>query len=258
MVLAYKGIDIFYTDEGSGETLVFLHGFLENSKMWDEILPSFRKQRRIICIDLPGHGSSGNFGSIHTMDMMADAVIAVLNHLSIKRSVFIGHSMGGYVALAVAAKKSHMLQKLVLLNSTWKSDTPERKQIRNRAIEAVRKNRNAFINLSIPNLFAETSRVRFRKEISKVKKEALNTSEQGITAALEGMKIRVEHTKMLKKESFETFLIIGRDDELVDPHKLVSEAQELGITPYLLDGGHMLHIENRTKVLMLLAEIVHK
>ncbi|WP_340201276.1 alpha/beta fold hydrolase [Ascidiimonas sp. W6] len=257
MVLAYKGIEIFYSDEGSGESVVFLHGFMENISMWESLLPSIRKQRRVICIDLLGHGKTGNLGYIHTMEMMADAVLAVLDYLSIKRSIFIGHSMGGYVALALAAKKPHRISKLVLMNSTWKDDNLERKMNRDRSVEAVRKSHRVFVNLSIPSLFADKNRTLLKKELAKIKKEALKISLQGIIAALEGMKIRPDYTKIAKRLAVDKYLILGKEDILIDERQLISQAGELGFSSLLLDGGHMSYIENRTEVLLLLAKIVH-
>lgn len=258
MVLAYKGIEIFYSDEGTGEPVVFLHGFLENSNMWNDLTPSIKNQRRVINIDLLGHGKTGNLGYLHTMEMMADAVLAVLDHLTIKRAIFVGHSMGGYVCLALAAKEVYRIQKLVLMNSTWNEDTPERKLNRNRAILAVKKNPRAFINITIPNLFAEMSRLQHKKKITQLKKEARKTSLQGIIAALEGMKMRKSHKITVENIAKDTYIIIGKEDGMIDYQQVLSETESMGVTALLLDGGHMSHIENRTKVLLFLAEIVHK
>lgn len=258
MILIEKGTEIFYTDEGKGDTLVFLHGFLENSAMWNELMPSFKKQFRVICIDLLGHGKTGSKHTIHTMEMMADAVAAVLDYLAIKQVILIGHSMGGYVSLALASKQPHRIQKLILLNSTWKSDTREKKVTRTKAIKAVRNNFGAFVKLTIPNLFAEKNRIKLRKEITKVKEEALKTSILGTIAALEGMKMRPDYSATMTGFNFEQHIIIGKEDTLVNPNVLFEEAKKLGMIPQLLDGGHMAHIENRTKVLLILAGIVHK
>jgi pimeloyl-ACP methyl ester carboxylesterase len=258
MVLAHKGIDIFYTDEGTGEALVFLHGFLENSNMWQGLIPSFSKQRRVVCIDLLGHGNSGNIGYIHTMEMMADAVLAVLNHLTIKRAIFIGHSMGGYVCLALAKMESHRIQKLILLNSTWESDTPEKKLIRSKTIQTIKNSFEAFVKLSIPNLFADKNRVKFKNEIAEIRDQAMKMSQEGVIAALEGMKIRLDYAKIVKDFEFERYIIVGKEDTFVNVQKILAEAENLGIIPRLLDGGHMSHIENRTETLLILAEIVHK
>ena len=59
MNIDYKGTNIFYTDSGKGNALVFLHGFLENSSIWDPFIPELSKKNRVICIDLLGHGKTG-------------------------------------------------------------------------------------------------------------------------------------------------------------------------------------------------------
>lgn len=87
------------------------------------------KKNRIICIDLLGHGHTGCLGYVHSMELMAETVEAVLKHLKITRSTFIGHSMGGYVALAFAEKNPDALRGLCLMNSTASPDTLEKKKI---------------------------------------------------------------------------------------------------------------------------------
>ena len=58
MIVEYKGINIFYTDQGKGNAVVLLHGFLENTSMWDAFIPTLSKKNRIICIDLLGQGKT--------------------------------------------------------------------------------------------------------------------------------------------------------------------------------------------------------
>ncbi len=106
MTIQYKETTIFYTDIGKGNTIVLLHGFLENSTMWQRFIPELSKRNRVVCIDLLGHGQTDCLGYIHSMEDMADAVAEVLNHLKIRRSIFIGHSMGGYVAWVFAGNRS--------------------------------------------------------------------------------------------------------------------------------------------------------
>jgi len=80
MILPYKGINIFYTDEGKGNAMVLLHGFLESSTIWDSIKNEFENNYRIITIDLLGHGKTGCLGYVHSMEAMATAVQAVVIH----------------------------------------------------------------------------------------------------------------------------------------------------------------------------------
>ena len=127
MILKFKGIDLFYTDEGTGTPVILLHGFLENLSMWHDLTPELSKKHRVICIDLLGHGNTACLGYIHSMELMAEAVEAILKHLQIKQSVLIGHSMGGYVALAYAENNPKNVLGLCLMNSTALADSPEKK-----------------------------------------------------------------------------------------------------------------------------------
>ena len=111
------------------------------------------KGRRAICIDLPGHGQSDCIGYIHTMEEMAEAVFAVVKHLRLRKISIVGHSMGGYVALALAEREPDMLRSLTLYHSTASADSMWKKQDRKRAIELIKKNHKSFIRASIPLLF---------------------------------------------------------------------------------------------------------
>ena len=104
MILEHKGINIFYTVKGKGTALVLLHGFLENSSMWHPFIPNLTQRNRVVCIDLLGHGKTNCLGYAHPMELMSEAVEAVLKHLRLRKYYMIGHSMGGYVALSFAEK----------------------------------------------------------------------------------------------------------------------------------------------------------
>ena len=99
MTLDYKNSTINYVVKGKGNTIVLLHGFLETLEMWNDLIPEFSKIHQVVSIDLLGHGQTGCLGYVHTMEDMAEAVFAVLEHLNIERAHFVGHSMGGYVTL---------------------------------------------------------------------------------------------------------------------------------------------------------------
>ncbi len=137
--LHYKNTSIAFTDTGKGTAIVLLHGFLENQSMWNALVPVLSQKYRVITIDLLGHGQTEPMGYIQTMEDNADAVHEVLSSLRLRKAVFIGHSMGGYVALAYAELYPESVKGFVLLNSTAKEDSPERKTNRDRAIIAVKK-----------------------------------------------------------------------------------------------------------------------
>tara|TARA_R110000868_G_scaffold28686_1_gene107280 strand:+ start:23555 stop:24334 length:780 start_codon:yes stop_codon:yes gene_type:complete len=246
MILQHKGIPIFYTDKGEGTPVVFLHGFLENSSMWNAFIPTLSKTNRVICIDLLGHGETGCLGYVHTMESMADAVNAVINHLKIKRLILIGHSMGGYVSLAFAEQYPKKILGLCLMNSTAQADSDDRKINRDRAIIAVKQNYKAFVRVAIVNLFRPKNRRIFSKQIAVIKQDALKMPVQGIIAALEGMKIRKNRDILFKEATYKKLMIISKKDPVLDYDSLVEQTLNSDIKIVEFSDGHMSHIENKS------------
>ncbi|MUV05475.1 alpha/beta fold hydrolase [Flavobacterium rakeshii] len=241
----YKNSTVSYTDTGDGPALVLLHGFLENSNMWKHYITEFSKHYRVITVDLLGHGQTDCIGYIHTMEDMADAVYAVLEDLGITEAVFTGHSMGGYVALAIAELYPDAVKGIVLQNSTSKADSEERKLNRDRAINAVKQSYANFVRLAIANLFSEENRERLTAEIESVRNEALKTPVQGIVAALEGMKIRKDREVLLHTTDIPVLLILGKKDPVMNYQDSLSQLDDTNVKLITYPDGHMAHIENR-------------
>lgn len=242
--ILYKNLNVHYSDTGSGKTLVFLHGFLENSDMWNKVSIPLKKNFRILCIDLLGHGKTENLGYIHSMEDQAKMVIFLLNSLNIEQFSLIGHSMGGYISLAIADLFPGRVDKLCLMNSTAQADTEEKKINRDRGITAVKQNYKTFVRLAIPNLFSEENRTVFGSDIKEITRQALEMSAQGIIASLEGMKIRPDRTTMLTKETLPVLMIIGKQDPALDYNSLMEQARSKNVTSVIFKDGHMSHIEN--------------
>ncbi len=246
--LLYKNTKISYTDSGEGTAIVLLHGFLENKKMWQEYITFFSENYRVITMDLLGHGESDCLGYVHSMEENANVVHEVLEHLHIQKAIIVGHSMGGYVGLAFAELYPKEIQKLVLLNSTSKEDSAEKKLNRTRAIKAVKQNYVTFVSMSISNLFSENNRIRLTKEIEKVKDQALKTPLQGIVASLEGMKIRKDRESLLKQNLFPVLLILGKKDPVLNYDESISQIKNTTAELVSFEDGHMSHIENKEEL----------
>jgi len=253
----YKNAKITYSDTGKGTTIVLLHGFLENLGMWNAFIPELSLKHRVIAIDLLGHGATECLGYVHTMEDQADMVHHILQHLKIKKPVFVGHSMGGYVALAFA-ELYEMMKGLVLLNSTSKADSHERKINRNRAIKAVKQNYSAFISLSIANLFSEANRERLSEDIVKVREQALQTPLQGIIAALEGMKVRKDRERLLHSVTFPVLLILGEKDGVLNYQDSLEQIKGTEVQLVIFPDGHMSHIENELELKVVLINFLKK
>lgn len=252
--ILHKNTKIAYSDSGKGNAVVLLHGFLENQTMWVNLVPELSKKYRIITIDLLGHGETECLGYIHSMEDHANAVQAVLSKLRIRKTSFVGHSMGGYVALAFAEMFPENIRGLVLLNSTSKADSEERKQNRDRAIKAVKKDYTTFIRLAISNLFSPDNRERLTNEIEKVKLEALKTPLQGIVASLEGMKIRRDREVLLHLTPYPKMLILGKKDPVLIYEIALEQIEDTNVKLVTLPDGHMSHIENKNELAIILLD----
>jgi pimeloyl-ACP methyl ester carboxylesterase len=252
--ICYKNTTISYSDTGKGTAVVLLHGFLENQTMWKDLALILSHKSRVITIDLLGHGATECLGYVHSMEDNAEIVKAVLSHLRIRKAILVGHSMGGYVALAFAEFYPASVKGLVLLNSTSQEDSAERKHNRDRAIKAVKQNYINFVRLSIANLFSENNRERLEKEIEKVKSEALKTPLQGIVASLEGMKIRKDREFILHESKYPKLLILGEKDGVLIYIDNLAQIENTNTELITFPDGHMSHIENKEELGTVLLE----
>ncbi len=254
--ILYKNTKINYSNSGAGTTIVLLHGYLENISMWDFCIAEMAKKNRVIAIDLLGHGQSECLGYVHTMEDQADMVFGVLQDLKIRKVTLIGHSMGGYVALAFAELYPENLKKLVLMNSTSYEDNLARKTNRDRAIKMVKKDYASFVRLSIANLFSDANRKILIDEIENVKLEALKTPLQGIVAAQEGMKIRKDREMILHSLKIPILLILSKRDPVLNYNENIKQIENTNIQLVTFEDGHMSHIENRAALLTVLLKFV--
>ncbi len=216
--------------------------------MWKDYVDFFSEKYRVVTIDLLGHGESEPLGYVHEMEDNANAVNEVLEYLKIEKATIVGHSMGGYVGLAFAELYPQKIQKLVLLNSTSKEDSAEKKLNRTRAIKAVKQNYVSFVSLAIANLFSENNRTRLSEEIEKVKTEALKTPLQGIIASQEGMKIRKDREWLLKENRFPVLLILGKKDPVLNYEESLSQIEDTTAELISFEDGHMSQIENKEEL----------
>ncbi|WP_304138701.1 alpha/beta fold hydrolase [Mesonia mobilis] len=253
--ISYKNIQIAFTAEGKGKTIVLLHGFLESSTIWKNVVSAFKETHQIIAIDLLGHGKTEKLGYIHPMETMAETVHAVLSELKVEKASIIGHSMGGYVALAFAEKFPQQLEKLVLLNSSTVADSEERKENRDRAKRLVKQNKKAFISMAIKNLFTDENRNALRTEINALVEEAVQLPEENIIASVEGLKNRKDRTEILQLYSGEKIIIAGKNDPVVPFKEIEAIAEKTNSTFISFEDGHMSYLENEEELLKVLNEL---
>jgi len=242
----YNGIPIVYSDRGEGVTLVFLHGYLESSAIWDSFSAHFPPSYRIIAPDIPGHGGSGTWGSEHSMDDLATAMRLILDREGIDKVSLIGHSMGGYVTMAFADLYRERLRGYALFHSTCFADTEEKKINREREISLVKcGKKNQIVRVNIPKGFANDNLETLSSAVERSRTMAMRCSDDGITALLNGMKHRPDRTHVLKDPGTPVLLVGGEKDNYI-PVEVFNSLSALAphATSLLLkESGHMGFIE---------------
>lgn len=242
----HKGVKLSYIKEGKGESLIFLHGYLEAKEIWSDFTPWFTDQFKVICIDLPGHGNSDLFGHVHEMDDLASAVNAVMLHENIEQSVLIGHSMGGYVVMSFADMFPEKLRGYCLFHSTCFADDEEKRKNRDREIGLIKcGKKNQIIRTNIPKCFADSNIETMDSEVQRVKEMAMKSSDDGIVALIRGMKSRKDHTDTLRRSIPAPLIIWGEGDNYISKEvfeKLTVISPKAPIV-VLNKSGHMGFIE---------------
>lgn len=258
-VFQYKEANIYYSDQGKGQTVVFLHGFLCSSKIWKDYAQELKKRYRVIIPDLPGHGKSDSIGYLHSMELMADCIFELLRNLKIRKAQYIGHSMGGYIALAILEKYPDNCKSVTLFNSTASDDPEEKKTDRSRAIEVIKKNYKLYISQVVPNLFY-TEKKPLKRQISNLMQIAKEASKKGVIACQEGMKLRSNREIVVRFSACPIHYIIGKKDTILKYQDIINQTEGQEQVSYYLseDGGHMCMYEDKEAVFQSLSSFLKK
>ncbi|GJM31620.1 MAG: alpha/beta hydrolase [Saprospiraceae bacterium] len=238
----FRNKTIAYTHQGKGTAVVFLHGFCADSSVWDEFKPDLLEENcQVICIDLPGSGKSEVIPAL-PIEGMAEAVHAVVQELHLEKFILIGHSMGGYVSLAYAAKHPERLLGLGMFHSQPYPDTPEKKETRKKSIEFIgRQGHILYVKQLIPDLFPPVFVRSNAFLIEKLTFRATRFPQAGIVNALQAMKDRPDQSEVLANIQVPVLFIIGGQDTAIPAEASMEQTHLPTIaTIHILEKvGHM-------------------
>ena len=239
-----NSIALSASEAGRGLPLVFLHGFPLSRGAWQKQIDAFASSHRVIVPDLRGFGDSETGPGPVTMSQYAVDVLALLRRLSAGPAVLIGHSMGGYVALAFARQFPEMLRGLVLVGTKAGPDTAEGAAGRRATAEKVRTGGvQVVIDTMAPRMLApgnQDSRL-----IEQVRSFMAPSNPAGVIGALLGMAERPDATALLAQVAVPTLVVTGADDTLIPPSESEKMARairgaRLAVIPR---AGHLVSFE---------------
>ncbi|CAG9621978.1 alpha/beta fold hydrolase [Sutcliffiella rhizosphaerae] len=224
-----NSISLYYEDRGIGLPIVLLHGFCGSNEYWKYCLEELSEKNRVIAIDLRGHGHSAVAEDEFTVDEMADDVKKLLDSLEIERSVVLGHSLGGYVALALAENEPNLIAGLGLIHSTPYADSEESKIGREKGIIQINNQGiNEFVTDLVPKLFSPENLESHKGEVEFTKKLGYQTTPQGAIGTLQAMKNRIDRSSFIKNYQGPLLLVAGKEDRVIPQEKT-----------FITDGDHV-------------------
>jgi len=234
-----------FEKKGNGkETLVLLHGFMENLSIWSDMETHLSKDFTLLKIDLPGHGKSDILAEVHTMELMADEVKKVVDHENLEKFHLLGHSMGGYTSLAFAEKFPENLKSLTLFFSTYFADDGEKKEQRIKSYRIIKDAFPHYVRAGIPNLFNQNERDVLEGKIETALETALSTNNLGALACVKGMVTRTDKKHILENLEVKILVIAGKHDNAVKTDKTINNLPDrTNIKSYVVDCGHNGHWE---------------
>lgn len=232
--------------ERGDRCVVLLHGYLESMIVWDEFVDLLKDEVRVVTLDLPGHGISNVIGEVHTMEYLAKCVGDAMAALGIERYSMVGHSMGGYVSLAMLDEYRDHIDNIILLSSTTSADGQEKCDRRRREIELIKAGKKNTLARLVPHAgFAPENVKRLQDYIEDIGELILMTEDEGVIAILGGMIARKSRGDMLRESNIPHMFIFGRHDYYI-PEDVAQEMISQDPTAravWLEHSGHMGFIE---------------
>lgn len=211
--------NVSYSRSGAGEAIMLLHGFPLDGNIWSEIVEDLSRKFTVLIPDFPGIGDSILDDENTNIEQLAEIVPAILEKEGFENCVLAGHSMGGYVALAAAARFPEKLKGLALLHSTTNADNSEKIEKRRKAIELIeRGGREPFIRTAISDLYAAGFGQENQQIIDTQIGRSLQVSAKTLICFYKAMISRPDRKSVLADSVMPMLFVYGKEDSVI-PYK---------------------------------------
>jgi pimeloyl-ACP methyl ester carboxylesterase len=258
----FKNITGYYTIEGYGEPIMLVHGFCGEGAVWDELKKFLPKNYKIIIPDLPGYGKSEILNStseIITVEYYAEYLNAIAEKENLQQFTLVGHSMGGYAALAFAEMFPSKLKKICLFHSHPYEDAAEKKESRRKSIQFIEKYGTELFTDELYNtLFASAFYETHPEVVKAIKEKATHYPPETLIGSTQAMINRKDRSEVMKNISVPVLLIIGRQDKAIDYDKSLAMCSLAAVTEVhiLQEVGHMGMLEASEQTAQIISKFV--
>lgn len=258
MIAWIGGRSVGFDDVGSGDAVVFVHGFPHRRTLWAPQLSALVDRARCIAVDLRGFGESAGNGPV-SMDAYAEDLIGLLDQRKVAQAVFCGLSMGGYIAFAIWRRYPERVRGLVLMDTKSGADNEEAVGKRREMISLARERGSAAIaDAMITGMVGKSTREKCPEVVDAVHRMLESAPVEGIVGALEAMIGRPDSTPTLGTIDVPTLIVVGEEDTLTPPRE--SHAMHAAIPDSRLEiiplAGHVSNLERPATVNHVLSEFL--
>lgn len=242
---------------GNGPVVILIHGFPMNQHVWDDFAEKLSESYQVVTVDLPGFGKSSPLPKGFSLEDVAREVVGLIRAKKYQHPVIVGHSLGGYVTLALAEQEPELASGICLFHSTALADTQEKKASRDKVLEFIAKQGvEAFTSNFIGQLYSDPQ----HSSITRVKQIAVESSREAVEGYTRAMRDRRDRTHVLRSFHRPVLLLGGENDQGIPPETLQQQASlnpnaEAIILP---EVAHMGMFESEATCLKKISEFLKK
>ena len=212
---------LHYREQGTGPTIILIHGFPMNLEVWDDFANNLSLSFHVVTVDLPGFGKSPALQSGFSLEDVARSLSQWITERKYHNSVIVGHSLGGYVTLALAALDINSMAGMCLFHSTALPDSQEKKESRNKVLEFIEKQGvEAFTSNFIGPLFANPQ----HNAVNSIKKIAVKSSKDAVAGYTVAMRDRKDRAGLIKTFPKPILFLAGEKDPGIPPDTIKKQA----------------------------------
>lgn len=242
----YRHGPVAYTDDGEGPPAVLLHAFPLNGSMWRPQVAALGDRWRLVCPDLPGFGRSTQTPAQPDVSYYAERIRDLIDRLGLETVVLGGLSMGGYVAFECLRRFPERVSALILANTRADPDAEEARQSRYEAARRVSEEGvGVLAEMQMERLLGATTRERRPEVVERVRAMILESTPNGVVAALGAMRDRPDSTPLLREIRVPTLVLGGEEDTISTPEVMAAMAEGIpGARHETIAGaGHLSNLE---------------
>ena len=261
-VIELNGYRIFTKVEGEGRPLLLLHSYWGSHILFDQFASLLSVKMKVIRIDLPGHGKSGIPPLDYTFEKFAATLNELLKRIDVcEKFSIIGHSMGGYIALAFAAKYPERISSLVLMNSPIKAADIKSAKLREREGRLLQKGkRELLLQVTIPSNFATENLDSMGNALAMLYSASDQVTVEGALRSIYAINHRGNSLADLKNAQYPILIVIGKYDNVYKADEQLNDANQISTAEVLMldHSGHLGFLEEKDLVVKKLGAFLER